>query len=75
MDVTDDKGAIWDTKGKVVKSQYWNDPEQRRKLWHKDDRAWLNFVGMWGNKGEDDCWWHKIVGICQVSLLSVAIPR
>ncbi|KAK4688986.1 hypothetical protein P7C73_g1122, partial [Tremellales sp. Uapishka_1] len=66
IDVTDDNGAIWDTKNHVVSSQYWDDPERRRKVWHDGDKGWLNFRGYWGNEGKNDCWWFKIIGICQV---------
>lgn len=65
-DVTDDEGAIWDTKSRVVKTPYW-DASSRQKLWHEGDRSWLNFRGMWGNRGVDDCWWHRLIAICQVS--------
>lgn len=67
VDITDDDGAVWDTQGHVVPVRYWNGPERRTRLWHTEDRAWLNFRGMWGNKGEDTCWWFKLVGNCQVS--------
>lgn len=66
VDVCDDRGAIWDTKGKVIPVQYWTGPEGRRKLWHRGEHSWLNFRGRWGNKGQDDCWWHRLIGICQV---------
>jgi len=66
IDVTDDEGAVWDTIGHVVPAQYWSGPERRRKIWHTGEESWLNFRGKWGNKGENDCWWHRLVGICQV---------
>ena len=66
VDQTDDEGPIWDTKGHVVPTQYWDNPEKRRKIWHDKERSWLNFRGKWGNRGGNDCWWHKLVGICQV---------
>lgn len=66
VDVCDDDGAVWDAKGRVVPAQYWTGPEGRRKLWHRGQEAWLNFRGRWGNKGNNDCWWHRLIGICQV---------
>ncbi|WVW85719.1 hypothetical protein I302_107757 [Kwoniella bestiolae CBS 10118] len=66
VDITDDEGPIWDTKSHVVPAIYWNGPESRAKLRHNGDLSWLNYRGKWGNKGETDCWWHRIVGYCQV---------
>lgn len=66
VDVTDDEGAIWDTQGHILTARYWNNSDWRRKIWHRGERSWLNFRGHFGNRGENDCWWHKIVPICQV---------
>ncbi|WWD19011.1 hypothetical protein CI109_103468 [Kwoniella shandongensis] len=66
VDVTDDDGALWDTKDLVVPVRYWDDSEHRRRLWHDGENSWLNFRGRYGNRGENDCWWHKLVGICQL---------
>ncbi|WWC71643.1 uncharacterized protein I206_105601 [Kwoniella pini CBS 10737] len=66
VDITDDEGPIWDTKDHVVPTVYWDGPESRRRLWHRGNSSWLNFRGNWGNKGQDDCWWHRVVGYCQV---------
>jgi hypothetical protein len=66
VDSTDDKGAIWDTQNHVVSTQYWESPESRRKIWHKGEDSWLGYRGRWGNKGNNDCWWFKLVGVCQV---------
>ena len=69
VDVTDDDGAVWDTQYHVVPSQFWHGPHSRQKLWHQGHRSWLNHAGTWGNKGEYSCWWFKLVGNCQVSLI------
>lgn len=66
VDVTDDYGPIWDTKGRVVPLQY-RDPDQRLPLEHSGEESWLNYPGHWGNRGVDKCWWHRAVGYCQVS--------
>ncbi|WWC63222.1 uncharacterized protein I303_105822 [Kwoniella dejecticola CBS 10117] len=66
VDITDDEGPIWDTKDHVVPAVYWDGPESRRRIWHRGDSSWLNYRGNWGNKGQDDCWWHRVVGYCQV---------
>ncbi|WRT68327.1 uncharacterized protein IL334_005303 [Kwoniella shivajii] len=66
VDLTDDEGPIWDTKNHVVPTMYWYSPESRRRVWHRGDQSWLNFRGWWGNRGETDCWWHRVVGFCQV---------
>ncbi|KAK8854841.1 hypothetical protein IAR55_003580 [Kwoniella newhampshirensis] len=66
VDVTDDDGAIWDTKDLVVPVRYWDDSDHRRRIWHNGENSWLNFRGRFGNRGENDCWWHKLVGICQL---------
>lgn len=68
VDLTDDKGAIWNTTNRVVASQYWTSPTERRKLVHGHERAWLNWRGHWGNKEDVDprkCWWHRLIPICQ----------
>ena len=44
-------------------------------MWHKGEDAWLNFRGKWGNKGEYDCWWHSMIGICQVSSTTESITK
>ncbi|KAL7423849.1 Vacuolar protein sorting-associated protein 62 [Cryptotrichosporon argae] len=66
VDVTDDDGAVWDTAGRVVPLQYWDNPADRRRMWHGGEDGWVNFRGHWGNRGKNDCWWHRIVGICQL---------
>ncbi|OCF37868.1 hypothetical protein I316_00092 [Kwoniella heveanensis BCC8398] len=66
VDITDDDGPIWDTKGHVVPAVYWDGPISRRKRNHEGKLSWLNFRGFWGNRGETDCWWHRVVGYCQI---------
>ncbi|WWC90751.1 uncharacterized protein L201_005688 [Kwoniella dendrophila CBS 6074] len=66
IDLTDDEGPIWDTKNHVVPAIYWDGPENRRKIWHQGNQSWLNFRGKWGNIGENNCWWHRVVGYCQI---------
>lgn len=68
VDETDTDGPLWDTKGHVVPIQYWGDPERRwRKRHHEGNMSWLNFVGLWGNQGERDCWWRPALRYCQES--------
>jgi len=65
VDVTDDRGPIWDTKGRVVPIQFWDGPENMQKTVHAGDRAWLEYRGKWGNR-KKSCWWKMFFGICQV---------
>ena len=67
VDVTDDVGPIWDTKGSVVPFRYWNNPQNRTRIAHRGLESWLNFRGSFGNKGDNSCWWYKLVDSCQVS--------
>ncbi|ODN78952.1 hypothetical protein L202_04467 [Cryptococcus amylolentus CBS 6039] len=66
IDSTDDLGPIWDTESHVLPVQYWTNSSDRQRLQHEGEDSWRNFKGYWGNKGDTDCWWHGIVGICQV---------
>jgi hypothetical protein len=66
IDVTDDNGPIWDTRDHVVGFPYWTPNLRRYKMQHEGDSSWLNFRGLWGNRGEKDCWWHRAVDVCQV---------
>ncbi|WVQ74817.1 hypothetical protein IAR50_004423 [Cryptococcus sp. DSM 104548] len=66
IDSADDLGPIWDTQSRVIPVQYWSNSTDRLKLHHEGQDSWRNFKGCWGNKGDTDCWWHSIVGICQV---------
>ncbi|KAL1405942.1 Vacuolar protein sorting-associated protein 62 [Vanrija albida] len=66
VDVTDDYGPIWDSQGHVVPIEYWTGPDGAKKVNHTGDLSWLQFRGAWGNKGQTGCWWHALVGICQV---------
>lgn len=66
VDVTDDNGPIWDTKGHVVPIQFWNGPEHANKTKHDGNRSWLGYKGRWGNS-KRLCWWKPAIGICQVS--------
>ncbi|WVR07477.1 hypothetical protein IAU60_004519 [Kwoniella sp. DSM 27419] len=66
VDITDDEGPLWDTKGHVIPAVYWDGPDTRRKTWHRDDLGWMNFRGFWGNRGDTDCWWHRAVPYCQL---------
>lgn len=68
VDVTDDYGPIWDTKGHVVPLQYHESLENGQKA-HTGLHAWLDYPGHWGNKGVNNCWWHRALGYCQVSLV------
>lgn len=67
QDMTDDQGAIWDTQGRVVMAQWWQDPvamDRRRRYESQGSRGWLNYRGFWGNKGDTRCWWDSLVDIC-----------
>lgn len=68
-DITDDFGAVWDTKGKVVPIQWWADEKMMNRKRRHDNRceaAWLNYGGKWGNVGDKHCWWNQLTDICQV---------
>ncbi|WVO22957.1 uncharacterized protein IAS62_004301 [Cryptococcus decagattii] len=66
VDKTDDEGPIWDSLGNVIPVRYWFDAHDRKRVRHVGEESWRNFKGQWGNKGETDCWWHSILGFCQV---------
>ncbi|ORX38556.1 hypothetical protein BD324DRAFT_621352 [Kockovaella imperatae] len=66
VDICDDAGPIWDTKGSVIPFQYWNSHENRTKVNHEGKGHWMNFRGRYGNTGENNCWWYKLVGNCQL---------
>ena len=51
-DETGNGGVAWDTKDSIVPMSY---PDLYSGLFD-----WLNFRGIWGNKGDDSCWWHFI---------------
>lgn len=65
VDVCDDRGALWDTKGHVVPIEFWNGPEYGHRIEHTGDQSWLEFTGKWGNVG-DGCWYEPFIGICQL---------
>ncbi|EKD01113.1 protein-vacuolar targeting-related protein [Trichosporon asahii var. asahii CBS 8904] len=65
VDVCDDRGALWDTKGHVVPIEFWNGPEYGHRIEHTGDQSWLEFEGKWGNVG-DGCWYEPFIGICQL---------
>lgn len=64
--MTDDRGAIWDTQGHVVPIEWWTGPDLAHKIVHTGKDSWLEFKGMFGNRGSSNCWWHALVGICQL---------
>jgi hypothetical protein len=66
VDMTDDHGAIWDTQGHVVPIEWWTGPDLAHKIRHTGEESWLEFVGSFGNRGDSSCWWHSMVGICQL---------
>ncbi|OXL07984.1 hypothetical protein C348_03851 [Cryptococcus neoformans Gb118] len=67
VDKTDDEGPIWDALDNVISARYWANAHERKRVRHAGKDSWRNFKGRWGNKGEIDCWWHPIVGFCQVA--------
>ncbi|GMK59779.1 hypothetical protein CspeluHIS016_0803850 [Cutaneotrichosporon spelunceum] len=66
VDMTDDHGAIWDTQGHVVPIEWWTGPNKAHKIRHTGNHSWLEFKGEFGNAGSSNCWWHAIVGVCQL---------
>ncbi|BEI85667.1 hypothetical protein CcaverHIS002_0510680 [Cutaneotrichosporon cavernicola] len=66
VDMTDDYGAIWDTQGHVVPIEWWTGPDLAHRIRHTGNHSWLEFEGMFGNAGSSNCWWHSIVGVCQL---------
>lgn len=65
VDVTDDYGPLWDTKCHVVPLQY-RDLSEKTPMRHNGTESWLDYPGHWGNRGVNNCWWHRAVGYCQV---------
>ncbi|KAI8832539.1 hypothetical protein BC829DRAFT_448946 [Chytridium lagenaria] len=57
-----------DETGDGVQWESWRNvktiPYQNSKF--KGDLAWVNFRGRFGNKGNDDCWFYKLTGSCQL---------
>lgn len=58
QDITSDGGVHWDSKNSIVPFLY---PDT-----YSGDLGWLNFKGLWGNKGTTNCWWHSIFSECEV---------
>ena len=65
VDETDDEGPIWDTKPKVVPIQWWHGPQNGTLVNHTGSLGWMNFIGRWGNLG-DNGWLNKLAGISYV---------
>ncbi|KDN45374.1 hypothetical protein RSAG8_04961, partial [Rhizoctonia solani AG-8 WAC10335] len=60
-DETSDGGPIWNAKDNVYPIEYLPSGT------YSGDQAWVNFQGAWGNKGQTNCWWYKIVKTCPLS--------
>ncbi|KEP54303.1 putative vacuolar targeting-like protein [Rhizoctonia solani 123E] len=60
-DETSDGGSIWNAKDNVYPIEYLSSGT------YSGDQAWINFQGSWGNKGQTNCWWYKIVKTCPLS--------
>ncbi|CUA68769.1 Putative vacuolar protein sorting-associated protein TDA6 [Rhizoctonia solani] len=60
-DETSDGGPIWNAKDSVYPIEYLSSGT------YSGDQAWINFQGAWGNKGQTNCWWYKIVKTCPLS--------
>ena len=65
VDETDDEGPIWDTKPKVVPIQWWHGPQNGTLVHHTGSLGWMNFIGRWGNLG-DNSWLNKLAHISWV---------
>jgi hypothetical protein len=65
VDETDDEGPIWDTKPKVVPIQWWHGPQNGTLVHHGGSLGWMNFIGRWGNLG-DNSWLNKLAHISWV---------
>ena len=78
VDVTDDRGPIWDARQDLVPIQWLNTSAHaypyKRRHDPKGKLGWLNFRGRWGNKGDRSCWWHLISPDCQVRICLVGTP-
>ena len=58
QDKTSDSGVHWDSRDSIVPLPY---PDA-----YSGDLGWLNFKGLWGNKGTTSCWWHSIYSECEI---------
>ncbi|KAL0573167.1 hypothetical protein V5O48_008801 [Marasmius crinis-equi] len=58
QDLTSEDGVYWDTRESLV---IYNFPD----LFSGSD-AWLNYKGVYGNKGTTDCWWYVFHKECKV---------
>ncbi|KAG9109790.1 Vacuolar protein sorting-associated protein 62 [Ceratobasidium sp. 392] len=54
-------GPIWHAKDNIYPIEYLPNGA------YTGDQGWLNYQGIWGNKGQTDCWWHSIVETCALS--------
>ncbi|KAG7100149.1 hypothetical protein E1B28_001928 [Marasmius oreades] len=59
QDLTSDDGVYWDTRDSLVT---YNFPDT---FSGPDD--WLNYKGVYGNKGTTDCWWHIFYDECAIT--------
>ena len=58
QDVTSDGGAYWDTQNALTLFNY---PDT-----YTGSQSWLNYLGDWGNKGVNNCWWYSIHKECEL---------
>ncbi|CCA75387.1 hypothetical protein PIIN_09371 [Serendipita indica DSM 11827] len=57
-DTTSDGGVYWDTVNALTTIGY---PDT-----YSGSQNWLNYVGAWGNKGVNNCWWYGIHDECEL---------
>ncbi|KAG8830276.1 Vacuolar protein sorting-associated protein 62 [Serendipita sp. 400] len=57
-DITSDDGVYWDTQWSLTMINY---PDT-----YSGTLNWLNYAGVWGNKGQTDCWWYSVYPSCKV---------
>lgn len=66
------RGARWDTSLQLNTHAYFTplDPSsptrRRRRATFSGLSSWLNWRGIWGDFGQDDCWWHSLYPACQL---------
>jgi hypothetical protein len=59
LDQTSDGGVYWDTQNSLTTINY---PDN-----YSGNFSWLNYHGVWGNKGNSGCWWHGFAQMCDVA--------
>jgi hypothetical protein len=67
QDQTSDGGVYWDTGAGNGNSLVSIDYPPPASGGYKENMGWLNYLGLWGNKGTTNCWWHVFYQECELT--------